>query len=75
MIGASRDRRLRRWIFGSTPDSVIERAELDDVPVLVYASSTSVPERIEDYLFPVYRYLLKLRNRSQTTTDQSSVEG
>ena len=75
MIGASRDRRLRRWVFGSTPDSVIERAELDDVPVLVYASSTSVPERIEDYLFPVYRYLLKLRNRSQTTTDQSSVEG
>ncbi|WP_436901074.1 amino acid permease [Halovenus halobia] len=74
MIGASRDRRLRRWVFGSTPDSVIERAKLDGVPVLVYASSTSVPERIEDYLFPIYRYLLKLRNRSQTSTDQSSVE-
>jgi nucleotide-binding universal stress UspA family protein len=75
MIGASRDRRLRRWVFGSTPDSVIERAKLDDVPVLVYASSTSVPERIEDYLFPIYRYLLKLRSTGETTTDQSTVDG
>lgn len=75
MIGASRDRRLRQWVFGSTPDSVIQRAKLDDVPVLIYASSTSVPERIEDYLFPVYRYLLKLKNDSDATPDRSSVEG
>ncbi|MFT4946456.1 MAG: APA family basic amino acid/polyamine antiporter [Natronomonas sp.] len=75
LIGASRDRRLRQWVFGSTPDSVIQRAKLDDVPVLVYASSTSVPERIEDYLFPVYRYLLKLKNGSETTPDRSSVDG
>lgn len=57
IIGASRDRRLRQWVFGSTPDTVIERAKLDDVPVLIYASSPSIPERIEDYLFSVYRYL------------------
>ena len=75
MIGASRDRRLRQWVFGSTPDSVIQRAKLDDVPVLIYASSTGVPERIEDYLFPVYRYLLKLRDGADPTRDQSSVEG
>jgi len=74
IIGASRDRRLRQWVFGSTPDTVIERAKLDDVPVLVYASSTSVPERIEDYLFPVYRYLLKLRKGRSEQTDQRGVE-
>jgi amino acid transporter/nucleotide-binding universal stress UspA family protein len=56
-IGASRDRRLRRWVFGSTPDRVIERSADADVPVLVYASTQNVPERLEDYLFPVYQYL------------------
>ena len=74
VIGASRDRRLRQWVFGSTPDAVIERAELDDVPVLIYASSTSVPERIEDYLFPVYRYLNKLRGRPEKQPDERAVE-
>jgi len=74
IIGASRDRRLRQWVFGSTPDAVIERAGLDDVPVLIYASSTSVPERIEDYLFPVYRYFSKLRNRPGTRPDERAVE-
>ena len=74
IIGASRDRRLRRWVFGSTPDAVVERARLDDVPVLIYASSTSVPERIEDYLFPVYRYLSKLRSRPGARPDERAVE-
>jgi len=74
MIGASRDRRLRQWVFGSTPDAVIDRANMDDVPVLVYASSPSVPERIEDYLFPVYRYLSKLRDGRERQTDQRAVE-
>jgi len=74
IIGASRDRRLRRWVFGSTPDAVIERAKLDDVPVLIYASSTSVPERIEDYLFPVYRYLTKLRDGRGRQSDERAVE-
>jgi len=59
VIGASRDRRLRQWVFGSTPDRVVDRAEEAGVPVLVYASPSGVPERIEDNVFPVYRYLYK----------------
>jgi nucleotide-binding universal stress UspA family protein len=59
VIGASRDRRLRQWVFGSTPDRVVDRAEEAGVPVLVYASPSGVPERIEDNVFPVYRYLHK----------------
>jgi nucleotide-binding universal stress UspA family protein len=74
VIGASRDRRLRQWVFGSTPDAVVERAKLDDIPVLIYASSTSVPERIEDYLFPVYQYLSKLRDRPGKQPDERAVE-
>jgi amino acid transporter/nucleotide-binding universal stress UspA family protein len=57
VIGASRDRRLKRWVFGSTPDRVVELAKEKDVPVIVCASTLDVPERIEDYLSPVYRYL------------------
>lgn len=57
VIGASRDRRWSQWVFGSTPDSVVERAAEAKVPVLVYAASSGVPERIEDYVFPIYRYL------------------
>ncbi|ADB60470.1 amino acid permease-associated region [Haloterrigena turkmenica DSM 5511] len=63
VVGASRDRRLSQWVFGSTPDRVVDRAEEAAVPVLVYASASGVPGRIEDYLFPVYRYLRRrLRN-------------
>ena len=57
IIGATRDRRLRRWVFGSTPDRVIELARAADVPVLIYASTSGVSGRIEDYVYPVYRYL------------------
>lgn len=57
LIGASRNRRLRRWIFGSTPDRVVELAEAAGVPVLVYASRQSLPQRLEDYAFPVYRWI------------------
>jgi nucleotide-binding universal stress UspA family protein len=57
VIGASRDRRLRQWIFGSTPDNVVERATEERIPVLVYAKASGVPQRVEDYAFPVYRYL------------------
>jgi APA family basic amino acid/polyamine antiporter len=57
VIGASRDRRFGQWVLGSTPDRVVERAEEADVPVLVYATAGGIPGRIEDYLFPVYRYL------------------
>jgi len=64
LVGASRDRRLRRWVFGSTPDRVVERARRADVPFLIYASTQSVPGRIEDYVFPVYRYLRRKLRRS-----------
>ena len=57
VIGASRDRRLSRWVFGSTPDRVVQRATGAGVPVLVYATPGGFAGRIEDYLFPVYRYL------------------
>jgi amino acid transporter/nucleotide-binding universal stress UspA family protein len=63
VIGASRDRGLRRWLLGSTPDRVIERADEQGVPVLVYASETGVRGRLEDLLFPVYRYLARIRGR------------
>jgi nucleotide-binding universal stress UspA family protein len=56
VIGASRDRRLSRWVFGSTPDRVVQRATEAGVPVLVYAAPGGFAGRIEDYLFPVYRY-------------------
>jgi amino acid transporter/nucleotide-binding universal stress UspA family protein len=56
-IGATRDRRLRRWVFGSTPDRVIDLAREADVPVLIYASSSGVTRQIEDYVYPIYRYL------------------
>jgi len=59
-IGATRTRELRRWVFGSTPDRVIERAPEADLPVVVYASSTGVVGRLSEYVFPVYRYLQKL---------------
>jgi APA family basic amino acid/polyamine antiporter len=57
VIGASRDRRLRQWVFGSTPDRVVERATEADVPVLIYATPRGFSGGVEDYLFPVYRYL------------------
>lgn len=59
-IGATRTRELRRWILGSTPDRVIERASDAEVPVVVYASSTSVVDRASELLFPVYRYIEKI---------------
>jgi len=66
MIGASRDRRLRQWVFGSTPDRVVELAAGEGVPVIVYASAGGVPERIEDYLFPVYTYLRGLLSSARS---------
>jgi amino acid transporter/nucleotide-binding universal stress UspA family protein len=57
VIGATRDRRLRRWVFGSTPDRTIDLARSSNVPVLIHASTSGVSGRIEEYLFPIYRYL------------------
>jgi nucleotide-binding universal stress UspA family protein len=65
LIGASRDRRLRQWVFGSTPDQVIELADSAGVPVLIYSSSVGVRGQMEDWLFPVYRYLRKVLGRAK----------
>jgi nucleotide-binding universal stress UspA family protein len=71
VIGASRNRRLSQWVFGSTPDRVVDRAEEAGVPVLVYASASGVPQRVEDSFFPVYRYLRRrLRGGGAATTHQ-----
>ena len=68
------DRRLSRWVFGSTPDRVVDRAELSGVPVLVYASASGVPQRIEDYLFPIYRYLSGLRSGDRRSPSGATSE-
>jgi len=74
VVGASRTRRLRGWVFGETTDRVVERADEAGVPVLVYASTVGIHGWFEDWLFPVYRYLTRLRARdrrahSYETTD------
>jgi APA family basic amino acid/polyamine antiporter len=71
VIGATRTRRLRRWVFGSTPDRVIELAKGVDLPVLVYASPRGVHGPIEDYIYPVYRALTG-RRRSPTDSGEPS---
>ncbi|MFB6296285.1 MAG: amino acid permease [Halobacteriales archaeon] len=63
IIGASRNRRLRQWMFGSTPDRVVDLADETGVPVIVYASSVGISGWIEDRVFPVYRYLRKRFSR------------
>lgn len=61
VVGASRNRFLKRWVFGSIADRVVERARERNVPVIVYASSTGLSSRIESALFTPYRFLLKAR--------------
>ncbi|MFW6437317.1 MAG: amino acid permease [Halococcoides sp.] len=68
IIGASRNRRLRQWLFGSTPDRVVDLAHGADVPVIVYASSIGLTGWFEDRLFPVYRYLRKRFGRGEPQT-------
>ena len=68
VIGATRTRRLRRRVFGSTPDNVIELASGVGLPVLVYASPRGVQGPIEDYLYPVYRYLTGSRRGPAEST-------
>jgi len=61
IIGATRTRRLRRRVFGSTPGNIIELSQGVGLPVLVYASPRGVQGPIEDYLYPIYRYLTGTR--------------
>jgi len=74
VIGATRTRRLRRWVFGSTPDRVIDLADGGGVPVIVYAGARGVQGPIEDYLYPIYRSLTG-RQRTEASADGSSIEG
>ncbi|MFC3477161.1 amino acid permease [Halobacterium litoreum] len=60
LVGATRTRALRRWLFGSTTDRAAQAARRRDVPVLVYAEETGVVGRATEFLFPAYRYLRKL---------------
>ncbi|MFB6146367.1 MAG: amino acid permease [Halobacteriaceae archaeon] len=69
LIGASRTRRLRQWLFGSTPDRVVDLADDADVPVIVYASSVGFSGSLEDWLFPVYRYVRKRLGRQGTRAE------
>lgn len=56
-------------MFGSIPDRVVDLAVEAGVPVLVYASASGMPERIEDYLFSVHRHLRsRLGGRGTPTT-------
>lgn len=72
IIGATRTRRLRRWVFGSTPDRVIDLAEERGVPVIVYAGTTGLTDTVGDWLFPLYRYYRKLTRRSRGTPESRS---
>jgi amino acid transporter/nucleotide-binding universal stress UspA family protein len=72
VIGATRTRRLRRWVFGSTPDRVIDLAEGADLPVLVYASPRGVHGPIEDYVYPIYRALTGRRRGPADDSDGSA---
>ncbi len=73
LIGATRTRRLRRRVFGSTPDNVIQLAQGTGLPVLVYASPRGVQGPIEDYLYPIYRYV-KGRRRSPSGSPGTGLE-
>ena len=70
LIGATRTRRLRRRVFGSTPDNVIQLARGSGLPVLVYSSPRGVQGPIEEYVYPVYRYLRGIQ-RSPTQAAES----
>ena len=70
-IGATRNRRLRRWVLGSTPDRVIDLARQEGVPVLVFASTQGVSGRVEDYLYPAYRWARKLLRERRASGDRA----
>jgi basic amino acid/polyamine antiporter, APA family len=70
LVGASRNRVFRRFVFGSNADKVVKRSLQRSIPVLVYASETGLRGRIESTLFTPYRYLLKL-SRNKGSRNQS----
>jgi amino acid transporter/nucleotide-binding universal stress UspA family protein len=74
VIGATRTRRLRRWVFGSTPDRVVALAEGAGVPVLVYASRRGIHGPFEDYVYPIYRRLRGRTGRAPAGLPEESGE-
>ncbi|WP_135304290.1 amino acid permease [Haloarcula amylovorans] len=72
IIGATRTRGLKRWVFGSTPDRVINLAEGANVPVLVYASETGLSQQMGNRLFPVYRYYKQLTTTRHPTGSEQT---
>ena len=62
-IGASRDLLLKQWLFGSTPDRVVDLAEEAGVPVIIYRGRASVRGTLGDAAFIAYRFLRILRRR------------
>jgi APA family basic amino acid/polyamine antiporter len=74
IIGATRTRRLRRWVLGSTPDRVIDLASDAGVPVIVYAGTTGLSDTLGDWLFPLYRYYRKLTSRSRPSAEGTPTE-
>ena len=59
-IGASRTRLLKRWVLGSTPDRVIDRADDFGVPVIVYATPTGIASRLREAVTPFGRYVRRI---------------
>ncbi|WP_049980027.1 amino acid permease [Halolamina rubra] len=61
IIGATRTRFLRQWVFGSTTDRAVSLAENRGVPVIVYATAAAggYRGRLSEALFAPYRYLRK----------------
>jgi amino acid transporter/nucleotide-binding universal stress UspA family protein len=74
VIGATRTRELRQWIFGGTPDRVIDLAAGAGVPVIVYAGESGIRRRIGDRLFPLYRYYRQLRSQRRPPSDEGIVD-
>ncbi|ODR81016.1 amino acid permease [Haladaptatus sp. W1] len=64
-IGASRTRLLKRWVLGSTPDQVIQRADAVGVPVIVYATPTGITGRLGEALTPLGRLTRRVFRRDQ----------
>ena len=62
-IGASRDLLLKQWLFGSTPDRVVDLAEEAGVPVIIYRGRASVRGTLGDVAFLGYRFFRILRRR------------
>jgi amino acid transporter/nucleotide-binding universal stress UspA family protein len=61
IVGATRTRLLRQWVFGSTTDRAVSLAEERGVPVIVYATAAAggYRGRLSEALFAPYRYLRK----------------